>query len=98
MFSDNLKTMESIVNISLFLWLSVLLNPFNVQGSILKIDKEKIYTRMTVQISENVPRQLCKATLDNLEVRTRYKLTLHIFSYQPGAIPIKLFKPPAGVK
>ena len=70
MFSDNKKTMKSIVTLSLFLWVFVLPPPSNVQGSILKIDEDRIYSRMTVQISENVPRQLCKATLDNLEVRT----------------------------
>ena len=70
MLSDNKNTMKSIVPLILFLSVFVLLPASNVQGSILKIDKDRIYSRMTVQISENVPRQLCKATLDNLEVRT----------------------------
>ena len=73
-FSKKKKTlltiskMNYIVTVCSLLWV-VTLPPVFVQGSMLRIDKDRIYSRMTVKISEQVPRQLCKQLIENLEVR-----------------------------
>ena len=40
-------------------------------ASILKIDEDFKYQRISVEVSDKVPRHLCQNTLDRLEVRTQ---------------------------
>ena len=39
-----------------------------VRASIASVDSNGVYNKLTVKISEQVPRQLCQQTLDTLEV------------------------------
>jgi hypothetical protein len=62
--------MNYIVTVCSLLWVLALQpDQVHVRASMLKIDKDRIYSRMTVKISEQVPRQLCKQLIENLEVR-----------------------------
>ena len=48
-----------------------------VQSSLIQIDSENhLYQRLTVEVTDQVPRHLCQETLANLEVR---KLFCYIF-------------------
>ena len=40
-----------------------------VDGSIASVDRFGAYNKLTVKITDQVPRQLCQQTLDTLEVR-----------------------------
>ena len=40
-----------------------------VDGSIARVDRFGAYNKLTVKITDHVPRQLCQQTLDTLEVR-----------------------------
>ena len=40
-----------------------------VEGSIASVDRFGAYNKLTVKITDQVPRQLCQQTLDTLEVR-----------------------------
>ena len=40
-----------------------------VQASIASVDSNGVYNKLTVKITDQVPRQLCQQTLDTLEVR-----------------------------
>jgi hypothetical protein len=40
-----------------------------VQASIASVDSNGAYNKLTVKITDQVPRQLCQQTLDTLEVR-----------------------------
>ena len=46
-----------------------LVHPVPVPASVLRIDGDRIYSRLTVRIGDQVPRQLCRKLLDHLEVR-----------------------------
>ena len=46
-----------------------LVHPIPVPASVLRIDGDRIYSRLTVRIGDQVPRQLCRKLLDHLEVR-----------------------------
>ena len=41
-----------------------------VEGSIASVDRFGAYNKLTVKITDQVPRQLCQQTLDTLEVRS----------------------------
>ena len=43
------------------------------QGSIASVDINGAYNKLTVKITDQVPRQLCQQTLDTLEVRISEK-------------------------
>ena len=49
-----------------------------VQASIANVDRNGAYNKLTVKITEQVPRQLCQQTLDNLEVRLYINVTFII--------------------
>ena len=40
-----------------------------VRASIVSVDSNGAYNKLTVKITDHVPRQLCQQTLDTLEVR-----------------------------
>ena len=44
-------------------------------ASILKIDEDFKYQRISVEVSDKVPRHLCQNTLDRLEVRTQQQFS-----------------------
>ena len=44
-------------------------NLLSAQASIVSVDSNGVYNKLTVKISDQVPRQLCHQTLDRLEVR-----------------------------
>ena len=39
-----------------------------VLSSILRVDPDHTYQRLSVEVTDQVPRHLCRNTLDNLEV------------------------------
>ena len=41
-----------------------------VEASIVSVDSNGAYNKLTVKITDKVPRQLCQQTLDTLEVRS----------------------------
>ena len=47
-------------------------NLTEVEASIASVDSNGAYNKLTVKITDQVPRQLCKQTLDTLEVRPFY--------------------------
>lgn len=46
----------------------------NANGSVLTV-QNGVYKRLTVQVSEAVPRQLCHRAINNLQVRTSFTRT-----------------------
>ena len=46
-------------------------------ASILKIDEDFKYQRISVEVSDKVPRHLCQNTLDRLEVRQLQQFSCH---------------------
>ena len=41
-----------------------------IQSSLVQIDSDRLYQRLTVQVTDQVPRHLCQNTLIQLEVRS----------------------------
>ena len=50
-------------------------------ASILKIDEDFKYQRISVEVSDKVPRHLCQNTLDRLEVRQLQQFSCHVLSH-----------------
>ena len=48
--------------------------PPGVNASIVSVDESGAYNKLTVKITDDVPRPLCQQTLDTLEVRMVYFL------------------------
>ena len=60
------KTTDSKMFPIIFLWLAIAV--VSSEASTLAVN-DGLYTRLTVQVSEAVPRQMCHRALNNLQVR-----------------------------
>ena len=49
-------------------FLVIMLVSIESHGSVLTLDKNGVYQRLTVEVTEAVPRQLCQRALNNLQV------------------------------
>ena len=51
-----------------------------IQSSLVQIDSDRLYQRLTVQVTDQVPRHLCQNTLIQLEVRSILILFSFVFN------------------
>ena len=70
----------ALQNIILLLMCIIICNQ-RVLSSILRVTEDHVYQRLSVQVTDQVPRHLCQNTLNNLEVSKTFNFSTKIRGY-----------------